>query len=108
MKETIRQREQEIAELLEKQKGMEQNQREKLLDQHKANIDAFEEALELERKRQDKILNERIKKCEQERLAEEQRRLQQKIEEKTTGRTARTGRCQIPRSKMEPPEPYSC
>jgi len=86
VKETIHEREQEVALMLEKQKDLEKSERERLLEQHKQHLDSFEEALESERKRQERILADKVKKREKERIEQDQRTLQRKLEEKATGK----------------------
>lgn len=85
VQETIKQREEEVQKMLEKQKNLEKGERERLLEQHKLNIDNFEDALEMERRRQEKILAKRIKQYEKQRQEEEKEKLRRRLEEAETG-----------------------
>lgn len=84
--ETIKEREKEIEEMLQKQKNLETDERQRLLEQHKSNMDSFENALEMERRRQERILINSIKEREKLKQKEEEEKLKRKLEEVTTGK----------------------
>jgi len=81
VKELIKEQEDQMQKMVVQQKNMEEDQKTQLLAQHKANMDAFESALEAERIRQGDILKQRIDEIMDRKLKESEEDANHRVDE---------------------------
>lgn len=77
----IKEQEDQMQEMFKKQKDIEEDERTQLLAQHKVHMDAFEKALEVERKRQGEILKKRIDEIMDRKMKQQEEEANHRVDE---------------------------
>mmetsp|Transcript_6632 Transcript_6632/g.24821 ORF Transcript_6632/g.24821 Transcript_6632/m.24821 type:complete len:4721 (-) Transcript_6632:61-14223(-) len=94
VEELVKEAEEKQREILEKRQDLEADEKSRLLEQHQANLNAFEEALEAERIRQESILRKRIESAE---AAEKKKRHEEALDKMNAQFTGKSAKKKDPR-----------